>query len=225
MTTVRIVLADDHPVVREGLKLLLGAQPDMEVVGEAADGATACELVATLVPDVLLIDFSLPVIDGAEVTRRVLAGGSHTKVLPLTVHEERIYVEQLLRAGASGYVLKRTAATEIVTAVRVVAGGGTYLDPAIAGGLVRDFITAEHAAGAPRGEALSAREREVVLRTAQGFSNKEIATELDISVKTVETYKARAAEKLELRTRVDLVRYAVAQGWLTEGATAEAERG
>jgi len=211
---VRVVLADDHPIVREGLKRLLDAQPDMHVVGEAADGEAAWHAAMTLAPDILVMDLSMPVLGGAEATARVQRDCPGVKVLALTVHEERAYLTQLLRAGASGYVLKRAASAELVHAVRTVAAGGTYVDPSVAGALVDGYLDAEAAAEQPQHDVLSAREREVLLRIAQGFSNKEIAAELALSVKTVETYKARVADKLGLRSRVDMVRYAARRGWL-----------
>ena len=211
---LRIVLADDHAVVREGLKALVNAQPDMRVVGEADTGTAAWRAARELAPDVLVMDLSMPELGGAEATRLVRRNCPNVKVLALTVHEERMYLTELLRAGASGYVLKRAASAELVRAVRTVARGGTYIDPSVAGTVVEGYLDAEHAAEQPTHDSLSDREREVLVRIAQGFSNKEIATERGLSVKTVETYKARVAEKLELRTRVDIVRYAARQGWL-----------
>lgn len=211
---LRVVLADDHAVVREGLKALVNAQPDMHVVGEAADGESAWRVAKELLPDVLVIDLSMPVMGGAEATARVRRDCPSVKVLALTVHEEQLYLTQLLRAGATGFVLKRAAAVELVRAVRSVASGGTYVDPSLTGTLVAGYLDAERAAERPEHDALSEREREVLLRIARGFSNKEIAAELGLSVKTVETYKARMAEKLGLRTRVDIVRYAAQRGWL-----------
>ena len=212
---LRVVLADDHAVVREGLKAVVNAQPDMRVVGEAADGEAAWRAALELAPDVLVMDLSMPVLGGAEATERVRRDCPSVKVLALTVHEERLYLTQLLRAGASGYVLKRAAAAELVRAVRTVAAGGTYIDPSVAGALVEGYLGAQEIAAPPH-DALSDREREVLVRIARGFSNKEIAAALELSVKTVETYKARVAEKLGLRSRVDIVRYAAHQGWLGE---------
>ena len=239
---VRVVLADDHAVVREGLRHLVEAQPDMRVVGEAADGEAAWRAACALAPDVLVMDLSMPVLGGVEATERVRRDCPAVRVLALTVHEERDYLTRLLRAGAAGYVLKRAAAGELVRAVRAVAAGGTYIDPALAGAVVEGYLGSQGAqdsragrggrggaegapgnapgnapGGAPRA-TLSEREREVLLRVARGFSNKEVAAALGLSVKTVETYKARVAEKLELRSRVDIVRYAARQGWLGEAA-------
>jgi DNA-binding NarL/FixJ family response regulator len=212
---VRVVLADDHPIVREGLRLLVDAQPDMRVVGEAADGEAACRVTSALQPDILVIDMSMPVLGGADATAWVRRECPSVKVLALTVHEERAYLTQLLRAGASGYVLKRAAPSELVHAMRTVAAGGTYIDPSLTGTLVEGYLDAEAAADMPTPDVLSDREREVLMRITQGFSNKEIAAALALSVKTVETYKARVSEKLALRGRVDMVRYAARQGWLS----------
>lgn len=220
---LRVVLADDHPVVREGLRLLVNAQPDMRVVGEASDGEAACRAAKELSPDVLVMDLSMPVLNGVEATKTVRRDCPHVRVLALTVHEERLYLTQLLHAGASGFVLKRSAAEELVRAVRTVAMGGTYIDPSIAGAVVQGYLEARSEIADLPDEALSDREREVLLRVSTGFSNKEIAAELHLSVKTVETYKARAAEKLGLKTRVDIVRYAARQGWL--GNPGESDQG
>lgn len=212
MHNIRVLLADDHAVVREGLKALISAEPGMELVGEASDGRVALELTAELDPDVVVVDVSMPELNGAEVTAQLLAVRPDRKVLALTVHEDRGYMRQLLRAGAAGYVLKRAAPSELVQAIRAVADGGTYLDPAFADG------AGEPAAdGAPRegnGAELSDRETEVVRLIALGYSNKEIAARLKLSVKTVETYKTRSMEKLGVRTRVDIVQYAAKRGWL-----------
>jgi DNA-binding NarL/FixJ family response regulator len=210
-----VLLADDHPIVRGGLKQLIDSQSDMCVVGEAVDGEEAWRLAMSLGPDVLVVDLSMPVIDGVEATRRVKRDCPTVRVLALSVHEERVYLTQLLRAGASGYVLKRTAAEELLRAIRTVAKGDTYIDPALAGTVVEGYLDSQQS-DQPTTDALSEREREVLIRIAKGFSNKEIATELALSVKTVETYKGRVAEKLGLRTRVEIVRFAAQQGWLAE---------
>lgn len=212
---IRVMLADDHPVVRAGLKQLVDSQSDMCVIGEAVDGEEAWRSATSLDPDVLVVDLSMPVIDGAEATRRIKRDLPSVRVLVLTVHEERLYLSQLLRAGASGYVLKRTAADELLRAIRTVAKGDTYIDPALAATVVEGYLDSRLSHQATS-ETLSEREREVVIRIAKGFSNKEIAAELGLSVKTVETYKGRVAEKLGLRTRVEIVKFAAQQGWLAE---------
>lgn len=211
----RVVLAEDHAVVREGLRALVDAQPDLRVVGEAADGEAAWRLACELRPDVLVTDLSMPVLGGAETTARVRRDCPEVRVLALTVHEEPVYLAALLRAGAAGYVLKRAAAADLVRAIRTVVAGGTYLDPGVASVVVAGFLDPS-AGPEPPPAALSEREGEVVRRIAQGYSNKEIAAALGLSVKTVETYKARVAEKLGLRSRVAIVRYASRHGWLDE---------
>ncbi|MBP3954458.1 response regulator transcription factor [Gemmata sp. G18] len=211
MNKIRVLLADDHAIVREGLKALINLQPEMEVVGEAADGLLAVALTAELDPDVVVVDVSMPGLTGAQVTQRVRAARADRRVLVLTVHEDKSYLNLLLEAGASGYVLKRAAGAELVQAIRAVAGGGTYLDPAL--GAVGDFVRP-----APEREPatveLSEREAEVVRLIALGYSNKEIAAQLKLSVKTIETYKTRSMEKLHIRSRVEIVRYAAKRGWL-----------
>ena len=210
MGRIRVLLADDHAVVREGLKAVVAADPGMEVVGEAADGPSAVDLAARLDPDVVVVDVSMPGFGGAEVTAQVRRDHPGQKVLALTVHEDRGYARLMREAGVSGYVLKRAAADELVRAIRAVAAGGTYFDPALPGA-----ATPPPVGGGPPVE-LSDREEEVVRLIARGYSNKEIAARLDLSVKTVETYKARSLEKLNLRTRVDIVRYATQRGWLAD---------
>jgi DNA-binding NarL/FixJ family response regulator len=213
MTKLRVFLADDHAVVREGLKALVNAHPGMAIVGEAADGRTACELVEQLRPDVAVLDVSMPEMNGSQATERVRRTCPEVKVLALTVHEDRGYLRELLAAGAAGYVLKRSAAEELIRAIRVVAAGGVYLDPSLAGKVVGGFVQ-RPGSDAAGGAELSEREAAVVRLTALGHGNKEIAAQLEISTKTVETYKARAMEKLGLHSRADLVGYAAERGWL-----------
>ena len=221
--TLRVVLADDHAVVREGLKALINGQPDMVVIGEAADGEAACQAARALNPDVLIMDLSMPALGGAEATARIRRECPGVKVLALTVHEERVYLTQLLRAGASGYLVKRAAAAELVRAIRAVASGAIYVDPAMAGSLVEGYLDGQDVSTQPARGPLSSREQDVLMRIARGFSNKEIAGQLGLSVKTVETYKARMAEKLGLHSRVAIVRYAAQQGWLAEPPEAPGE--
>ncbi|MFO0847223.1 MAG: response regulator transcription factor [Gemmataceae bacterium] len=210
MTQLRVFVADDHPVVRGGLRGLIDAQPDMAVVGEAYDGTTAAGQVVAVRPDVVVMDVSMPGGGGAAATERIRRAAPGVKVLALTAHEDRGYLRLMLAAGASGYVLKRAAAAELVRAIRCVAGGEVYLDPAVAGELL------PAAPADPPAVELSDRETEVVRLIALGYSNKEIAARLGLSVKTVETYKARSLEKLGLHSRVDLVRYATRRGWLAD---------
>jgi len=216
MGPLRVFLADDHAVVREGLKALINANPEMEVVGEAADGAAAISRVAELDPDIVVMDVSMPGMNGAKATIQLKEDKPTRKVLALTLHEERSYVRLLLDAGASGYVLKRSAADELIHAIKAVADGRVYLDPSLAGGML-DTLRSKPTPLAENSDVeLSQRETEVLKLIALGYSNKEIASKLELSVKTVETYKKRSVEKLGLRSRVDIVRYAAKQGW-TDG--------
>jgi len=210
MNKIRVYVVDDHPVVRNGLKALVGYENDMEVVGEACDGESAVRLAQELRPDVVVMDVSMPGMNGIEATAHLRKGCPEVRVVALTAYEERSYLQQVMAAGASGYVLKRSAAADLVGAIRHAKAGNTYVDPAVAMQLV-----------AGRGQSavsdhpeLSEREIEVLQQIARGYSNKQIAARLGISVKTVETYKTRAMEKLGARSRVDIVKYAAGLGWL-----------
>jgi two-component system, NarL family, response regulator NreC len=216
MAKLRIFLADDHAVVRAGLKTLVDAQSDMMVVGEAGDGQSALEQIGDCAADLVIMDISMPQLNGAEATAQLRQLCPNIKVLALSVHEDTGYLRKLLEAGASGYVLKRSAADTLIQAIRMVAAGGVYLDPAIAGKVVGTLLGKSVVVGDPAATELSERETDVVRLIAQGYSNKEIATLLTLSVKTVETYKARAMEKIGLDSRVAIVRYALQRGWLQE---------
>jgi DNA-binding NarL/FixJ family response regulator len=211
----RVLMVDDHPVVLAGLKALVDAEPDFEVVGGARDGRTALRLAKELLPDIVVLDISLPEMNGIEVATALLAERPECRVLVLTVHEERAYLRQLVEIGVSGYLLKRSAADELIRAMHAVMSDGIYLDPAIAG---KAMGRPARSALAQTGQAseLSERETDVLRLIAGGHSNKEISSRLNISVKTVETYKARAMDKLGFRSRVDVVRYAAGQGWLRD---------
>jgi DNA-binding NarL/FixJ family response regulator len=214
---LRVFLADDHPVVLAGVKALITADDGLEVVGEAADGMTALRLAAELNPDIMVLDISMPSLNGVKVAEMLRAACPDCKILALTVHEDRGYLRQLLELGVAGYMLKRSAAEDLVRAIRAIASGGLYLDPAVAGKAIGG-ATGMRTGGGNLGETADLSEREIdVLRlTASGHSNKSTAQELRIGVKTVETYKARAMEKLGFRTRVELMRYAVSRGWLED---------
>jgi DNA-binding NarL/FixJ family response regulator len=214
MGEIRVALVDDHPVVLAGIKALLTEASEIALVGEATSGAAALRIIQEVQPDVAVIDISLPDLNGVDLARRIAASAPAVKLLVLTVHEDRAYVQPLLQAGVKGYLLKRSAAEDLVRAIRAIEAGGTYLDPAIADKALSDVGRKGSAAGWTGQEVLSPRETDVVRLTAQGISNKEIAARLEVSVKTVETYKSRAAEKLGLRNRADIVRYCIAQGWL-----------
>jgi DNA-binding NarL/FixJ family response regulator len=210
---LRIFLAEDHTVVREGLKLLVNTQADMEVIGEAGDGRTALQKAKDLQPDVVVMDVAMPELSGDQAAQQLKQAIPEIKILALSVHEDKSYLHRLLQAGASGYVLKRAAAEELINAIRVVAEGGVYLDPSLASKFVNGFLQNPARNSPGRENALSTREDEVIRQIAEGYSNKEIAADLDISVKTVETYKARAMEKLGLHSRAEIVRFALQSGW------------
>ena len=216
MDKLRIFLADDHAVVRAGLKTLVDAQSDMMVVGEASDGQSALEQMSDCAADVVIMDISMPQLNGASATAQLQQQCPDIKVLALSVHEDTGYLRKLLEAGASGYVLKRSAADTLIQAIRMVAAGDVYLDPAIAGKVVGSLLGKSLVVRDPAAAELSERETDVVKLIAQGYSNKEIATLLNLSVKTVETYKTRAMEKIGLDSRVAIVRYALQRGWLQE---------
>ncbi len=209
----RILLVDDHAVLRTGMRHLIEAEPDMEVVGEGDDGAGIVELVEQLRPEIVILDLSMPKVGGTEAVRNLKAAGADCKVLVLTVQEDRGYVRELLEAGALGYMLKRAAPEELIHAIRAIAAGSIYVDSRLANKLISSLVDKGPPAGSLR-ERLTGREEHVVRSIAEGFSIKEIAGMMEISVKTVETYKARAMEKLDLRSRVDIVRVARQQGWL-----------
>ena len=215
MDPITIILVDDHRVFREGLRSLVDTQTDMNVVAEAEEGRAAWQLAIEHRPNVVIMDVTMPVMGGAEATRLIRRDCPDTKVLALTVHEVGGYLRQLLEAGASGYLLKRVAFEELVRAVRVVAAGGRYLDPNISDQVVGNLIGAPPAGNTAERE-LTGREAEVARLLTRGHINREIAEQLDVSVKTVETYKARIMDKLNLRSRADLVRYAIRLGWLHE---------
>jgi DNA-binding NarL/FixJ family response regulator len=203
-------------MLRDGLKSLVSAQPDMEVVGEADNGRAALAKAHELRPDVVVMDISMPELNGIQATERMKGCCRETKVLVLTAYDEVCYLRQLLEAGASGYVLKKAAAEDLVKAIRVVAAGGVYLDPTLAGKVVSGYVGRKKLRGALQGVELSGREEEVLRLVAWGYTNKEVAGYLNISVKTVETHKTNLMEKLDLGGRSDIVRYALRRGWMND---------
>ena len=211
-------MVDDHPIVLKGLKALVVEQYDMEVIGEASDGRGALLKAKELQPDVMVLDITLPDLNGIQVMERIKEIGPQIKVLILTVHEASGYLRQLFQIGAVGYLLKRTAGEQLVHAIRVVAAGGAYLDPTLAGKIVASLVShsPKKTNNNDSASRLSDREKEVLRLIALGYSNKEIAGQLGLSAKTIETYKARLIEKLGLNGRAELVRYALNQGWLQD---------
>jgi DNA-binding NarL/FixJ family response regulator len=214
MSKLRIMLAEDHETVREGLKMIINAQEDMEVVGFAGDGREAVARAQELLPDVLVMDISMPKLNGLQATLKLIECCPEVKVLTLSRHADDGYVRGLLAAGACAYVLKQSAPSELIHAIRAVAAGGKYIDPRLAAKVMENYSDRSS-----RGESkstLSDRESEVLRLIARGYSNKEIAARLSLSVKTIEVHKANAMRKLNLTSRIDLVRYAVLQGWLQD---------
>jgi DNA-binding NarL/FixJ family response regulator len=210
---IRVVLADDHAVLRAGLKALLNAEPDIEVVGEAADGAAAVEAARGKKPDVIVMDIQMPRMSGLEATRAIRQSGLKSKVLILTMHAESQYLLPLLEAGGSGYVLKAGADTELIEAIRTVHRGEVFLYPAATKLLVDGYLDRSARDDEPF-DGLTEREREVLKLVAEGYSGTEIAEQLVISPKTVDTYRERIMQKLGLRHRYELVRYALRKGML-----------
>lgn len=215
MAKIRVLLADDHGVLRAGLRALLSQQPDMEVVGEAADGLEAVALAERLKPDVVVMDITMPGTGGLEATRRIRERDLPSRVLILTVHAEEQYLLSVLRAGASGYVLKSAADQDLIDAIRTVHRGEAFLYPAAAKVLLEDYLSrVREGSERDRLGGLSEREREVLQLTAEGFTSQEIAERLYLSPKTVDTYRQRIMEKLNLHHRSELIRYALRHGLL-----------
>ncbi len=215
MNSLRIFIAEDHETVREGLKMIIDSQIDMEVCGEASDGRSAVKAAQELQPDVVVMDVTMPQLNGLKATKKIKQLCPHLKILTLTRHTDDGYLQELLRAGAAGYVLKQSSSSELLRAIRVVASGGNYLDPAVAGRVMGNYAK-RLANETVKGTTLSEREEEVLRQIAWGYSNKEISAALDLSVKTVEAHKANAMRKLNIGSRIDIVRYAILKGWLED---------
>jgi DNA-binding NarL/FixJ family response regulator len=211
---VRILLVDNHPFVLVGLKAIIGKVPDFEIVGEAGDGPTALRLAREHRPNVVILDISLPGMDGTEVVTSICAEHPEIRLLLFTVREDGAYLRRFLELGVSGYLLKSSAPDELVYALKTVAAGGVYIDPHIADKLVGRFSVRPRPADVGATVAVSDREADVLRLVATGHTNSEIALHLNISVNTVQSYKVRAMGKLGFRGRADIVRYAAQQGWL-----------
>ncbi len=205
---IKVLLADDHTIVRQGLKLILSAHPDLEVVGEAPNGREAAELAEKLRPDIVLMDVAMPELNGIEATRRMVAANPRVKVLVLSMHKEAVYVREVLKAGARGYILKDAIDTELVNAIRSVARGDGYISPAVSGALLNDYRQNQ----TDPIDSLSGREREVLQLIAEGKTNKEVATRLNLSVYTVDSHRGKIMEKLNLHSTGELVRFAMKHG-------------
>jgi two-component system response regulator NreC len=216
MSKIRIIVADDHTIVREGVRLLLDAQMDMEVVGEAADGQQALTQVRKLKPDIVLIDISMPVLNGLEATRAIKREYPQIHVIVLTMYESDEYFFQVLDAGASGYVLKKAASADLAAAIRAVHAGDVFLYPSVARRLVADYLTRVKSGEEQSSyDGLTPREREVLRLIAEGYTNQVIAEKLVISPSTVQTHRTRIMQRLNLHSRAELIQYAVRKGLLT----------
>ncbi len=217
MPEIRVLIVEDHETVREGLRLIIDTQEDMQVCGEAGDGREAIRRAQELIPDVLLMDISMPGLNGLTAAAKLKRVAPQIKILTLTRHTDEAYLQELLQAGVSGYVLKQSAASELLRAIRAVASGGNYLDPAMTGKVFGNYVgKSAKPRGETRGAQLTERESESLRHIALGYSNKEIAERLYISVKTVEAHKANALRKLDMHSRIDIVRYAILQGWMQD---------
>ena len=212
---IRVLIADDHTIVRSGVRLLLEAEPDLRVAAEAVDGIEALSLVEELQPDVVLMDIAMPGMDGLEATRQIKARWPHIQVLVLTMHRQEEYFFEMLRAGASGYVLKGADTGDLINAVRVVAQGGVFLYPTLARRLVQDYLSRLDGSS-EQTSLLSPREREILSMLADGYSSTSIAEKLVISPSTVHTHRSNIMSKLGLSTRHELVQYARQHGLVTD---------
>ena len=217
MNKLRILLAEDHETIRDGLKLLINSQSDMEVVAEADNGRAALQLAEQFLPDVVVMDISMPELNGLQATKKLKEKYPRVKVLILTRHADPVYLQELLQAGASGYVLKQSKSEELIRAILAVAAGQTYLDPAITEKAVTQLRESGHVARQVSHQAkLTAREADVLRLIALGYINKEVAARLNLSIKTVEAHKSNAMNKMGMKSRVDIVRYAMLQDWLQD---------
>ncbi len=210
--SIKILLADDHRITRQGLRSLLEKEPDMEVVAEAEEGRTTVRLACELLPDVVVMDVSMPDLNGMEATRQILAELPNVKVIALSMHSDNLFVSEMLKSGASGYLLKDCAFEELARAIHVVVDGKTYLSPAISGVVVDEYLHHLTKTESPGSKVLTDREREVLQLIAEGNSTKQVALKLHISVKTVETHRRQIMSKLNIHTIAELTKYAIRQG-------------
>ena len=213
---LRILIAEDHQTVREGIKLLVNAQPDMEIVGEASDGEIAVHEAENLRPDVVVMDISMPNMNGLKATKRLRSLRLDLKILILTRHTDDGYLQQLISAGANGYVLKQSAPEELINAIRTIGSGNAYVDPSLQSKVLGSYAARASSLRGENKSDLTDRESEVLRLIALGYSNKEIAERIDLSVKTVEAHKANSMRKLGISSRTDIVRYAILQNWLQD---------
>lgn len=213
--STRIIIVDDHQVIRDGLKSVLEAEADLDVVGEGQSGRAAVRLCRELQPDVVIMDITMPDLNGIEATRQIRADRPETKVIALSMHSDRRYVTRMLEAGATGYVLKESAIDDVVRAIRAVAEGGSYLSPDIAGIVIADYLSRSSRSGEAEVKPepkLTDREREVLQLLAEGKTSKEIAEVLCVSIKTIDAHRRQIMDKLGLRTVAELTKYAIREG-------------
>lgn len=213
---LRILIAEDHAIVREGIILLVNAQLDMEVIGEADDGDVAVAEATRLKPDIVVMDISMPGANGLRATKKLRKLFPAIKILTLTRHSDDGYLQQLIGAGANGYVLKQSAPSELINAIRAVADGKAYLDPALTNKVMGRYADRRTSLRGENKHELTDRESEVLRLIALGYSNKEIGVNLGLSVKTIEVHKANAMRKLGISSRIDIVRYGILQGWMQD---------
>lgn len=213
--TIRVAIADDHAILRTGLRMLIDSQHDMKVIAEAQDGNEIIQIVGRTQPDVVVLDITMPNSGGLSVIPEVLKKNASSRILLLTMHDEAAYLRTALAAGASGYVLKRSVDADLLSAIRAVYKGRTYVDSELAAGLLSDAAPRQHGESSMETRLLSERELQVLKLVAEGFSSREIAAQIFVSIKTVETYRGRFAEKLGLKSRADIVRYALDAGLLS----------
>jgi DNA-binding NarL/FixJ family response regulator len=210
--SIRIIIADDHNIVRDGLRSLIEKEPDIEVIAEAENGRTAVRIAMELTPEVVVMDIAMPDLNGIEATRQIIAALPGTKVIALSMHADKRYIMEMLKAGASGYILKDSAYEELISAIRTALNNRTYLSPQVAEIVVGDYVQLARTADGSAFSLLSAREREVLQLLAEGNSTAQIADRLCISVKTVETYRKHIMEKLAMRSIAELTKYAIREG-------------
>jgi len=208
----KIILADDHKIIRDGLRALIEKELSMEIVAEACDGRTTVQKARELMPHIIIIDISMPDLNGIEATRQIISNTPNTKIIALSMHSDRRFVMNMLEAGAAGYLLKDSAFEELTMAINTVLSGKTYLSPAIAGVVVEDAMRHSTQKGSQARVELTAREREVLQLLAEGRTTKKIATQLSVSVKTVETHRRQVMEKLDIHSVAELTKYAVREG-------------
>lgn len=216
MKKIRVLLAEDHTIVRKGLRSILDSEEGIEVVGEAEDGRAAVEAVEHLRPDVVMMDISMPSLNGLEATRQIKRRFPHVKVLVLTMHTNEKYISQILQAGASGYLVKQAAVEELTAAIQAVHRGDAFLSPSISKKVLQRFVQQGQAmAGEDSYEQLTPREREVLQLIAEGCTNRDISNVLHISIKTVEVHRANLMRKLDLHSAAELTRYAISKGLIS----------